>query len=313
MERAFTQWLTQRFAGRLRNNEPMARHTSLGVGGPAEVYLAIADEQELRELVRNCTENKIPYMILAGGTNLLVTDRGIRGVVIDIKHGLKEITRQGERNGEVFIVAQAGAGLQMLCRYAIDKGLAGMNFALGIPGTVGGAVVMNAGTEKGNMAEVVTAVTVLQPNGETVSREKEALDFIYRGSSLTPGRSSIFGGDLITSVLFSLCPDNPETLRTEANAILKKRMQAQPKGVQSAGCFFKNPSGREPAGKLIDRAGLKGKAVGGAAVSKVHANFIVTRPGATAADVLNLMTQVQQTVADDYGVCLEPEVVIVGE
>ncbi len=293
-------------------NEPMAGHTSLGVGGPADIFVGIADKEELRALVSACTANKVPYLVLGGGSNLLVTDRGFRGVVIDVKHGLQTISRE-EREGKSQIAAQAGVGLQMLCRYALDHGLAGMNFALGIPGTVGGAVIMNAGTAGGSMADVVTAVELMRPNGEIISREKEALDFVYRGSSLMPRGGQVNGGDLVIRVFLALRPGNPESLRKEANQILRKRMRDQPRGVQSAGCFFKNPPGQEPAGKLIDRAGLKGEAVGGAAVSEAHANFIVIRDNAAAADVLELMKRIQQKIANDYGIYLEPEVMIVGE
>lgn len=313
MDAAFKNWLCEQFGDQVRLDEPMARHTSLGVGGPADVFIKVNDADQLRELVRRCTKEKVPYLALAGGTNLLVKDGGIRGVVIDMKSGLKNISQAAGTDGEALVLAQTGVGLQALCRYAIDNGLAGLNFALGIPGTVGGAVVMNAGTAGGAMGDVVAAVEVLTPAGDVVRKEKQALGFVYRGSCFNRNGRPTVGGDLILTVLLMLTPANPDVLRAEANDILKQRMGSQPKGVRSAGCFFKNPQGGEPAGKLIDQAGLKGRVIGGAAVSDIHANFIVAQQGAKAADVIELMKLIQQTVANDAGVRLEPEVMIVGE
>ena len=312
MDAQFKKWLTRQFAGQVRLDEPMSRHTSFGVGGPADVFIEIEDILQLQELVAGCTASAVPYLVLAGGTNLLVKDRGVRGVVIDVKQGLQSITRKADRDQKAIVEAEAGVGLQILCRYAIDNGLAGMNFAVGIPGTVGGAVIMNAGAWDGSMADVVEAVQLIKPDGNMVVKEKQSLAFAYRGSCFA-ANSQKHNGDLIASVCFAFSFGEVAVLRDEANRYLKNRMQTQPKGIRSAGCFFKNPETGEPAGKIIDRSGMKGQAVGGASISESHANFILAHKEATAADVLELMALVQNTVADRFGVYLEPEVIIVGE
>ncbi len=309
----FTAWLQHRFPGRVKLDEPMSKHTSFCVGGPADMFVSVKGERQLTDLVLACVEAGINYTAVAGGTNLLVLDGGIRGVVIDMKKGLKDVEAVSDAGGGVTIMAQAGANLQTLCRHAIDNGLAGMNFALGIPGTVGGAVVMNAGTSRGSMADILETVTTLTPEGRLEERIRSDMIFSYRRFELkgvSPGSADRI---LVTRARLSCRHDDPRRLREEAGDILNDRMRNHPVGVQSAGCFFKNPAGGDPAGKLIDLAGLKGRRVGGAAVSDRHANYIVNTGGATAADILELMTVVQEKVAGKFGVRLEPEVKIVGE
>ena len=309
----FKAWLQQRFTGRVKLDESMAKHTSFCVGGPAEVFVSVKDAKQLAALVTACLETGIQYTVVAGGTNLLVRDGGIPGVVINMKNGLKEMSVESGGGDDVIIRAQAGVNLQALCRQAIDSGLAGMNFALGIPGTVGGAVYMNAGTSRGAMGDVLTAVDTLTPDGAAVERNRSELAFEYRRFALkgTPPEAETLL--LVTGVRLSCRRDDPERLRREARDILNERMRNHPIGVQSAGCFFKNPATGEPAGRLIDMAGLKGRRVGGAAVSDKHANYIVNTGGATASDILSLMVVVQEEVENKFGVRLEPEVKIVGE
>ena len=309
----FKAWLQQRFTGRVKLDESMAKHTSFCVGGPAEIFVSVKDEKQLTELVKSCSEAGIQYMIVAGGTNLLVRDGGIPGVVINMKKGLKETAIESDGGEEVIIRAQAGVNLQTLCRQAIDSGFAGMNFALGIPGTVGGAVIMNAGTSRGVMADALSTVETLLPDGTAVEQDRSELVFEYRRFSLKGLGPDTEKQILVTGVRLSCRKDDPERLRREAREILNERMRNHPIGVQSAGCFFKNPADGEPAGKLIDLAGLKGRSVGGAAVSEKHANYIVNTGSATAADILSLMAIVQEQVADKFGVTLEPEVKIVGQ
>ncbi len=313
MKTAFQQWLQDRFGEQVRWNEPMAAHTTLRVGGPAEAYVAVADAEALRELVAKCAAENVPYFILAGGTNLLVRDGGLAGVVIDVKKGLKDIRRLPAREEALPVAAGAGANLQALCRFAIENGLDGMNFALGIPGTVGGAITMNAGTARGDMAGVVASIRLLTPDGRFVERGKNETRFDYRGMVIPGVTDDRRGQAVIVDAVLELSAADPEEVRTEADALLQERLLMQPTSAWSAGCFFKNPPGGESAGRLIDQAGLKGQSVGGAAVSERHANFIINTGQARAADILALMELVRTKVADTFGVMLEPEVRIVGE
>ncbi|MEW6076405.1 MAG: UDP-N-acetylmuramate dehydrogenase [Thermodesulfobacteriota bacterium] len=309
----FTAWALHRFPGRVKRDEPMARHTSFGVGGPADLFVSVKDEKQLRELVLACVEAGVPYTAVAGGTNLLVLDRGIRGVVIDMKKGLKDIRVDGDAGDVVTVRAGAGVNLQSLCQYAIDNGLAGMNFALGIPGTVGGAVIMNAGTARGAMGDVLETVTILTSDGRLMKAARDDMVFRYRHFEVRGFSPDAADPFLVTAARLSCRREEPVRLRAEARDILNERMRSHPVGVRSAGCFFKNPAEGESAGRLIDRAGLKGRRVGGAAVSDKHANYIVNTGGATAADILTLMAEVRREVAERFGVRLEPEVKIVGE
>lgn len=313
LDKDFVQWLQENFSDSLRLDEPMARHTRFRVGGEAEAYVAVEDEIQLENLVCQCVRSGVPYLILAGGSNLLVKDGGLRGVVIDIKKGLQTITTEKKEKGRQLLAAGAGANLQVLCRFAIDNGLAGLNFALGIPGTVGGATVMNAGTHRGNMADIVSSVKILTAEGDILEKGRTELEFDYRGMTVKDMSSGENRQTVIITVYLSVSDDDPQKLREEANNILKERLQGQPTDAWSAGCFFKNPADAEPAGKLIEMAGMKGQMLGGAAVSEKHANFIINTGEATAGDILGLMEAVQKKVAEIFGVCLEPEVRIVGE
>jgi UDP-N-acetylmuramate dehydrogenase len=309
----FKAWLLHRFPGRVKLDEPMARHTSFGVGGPADYFVSVKDERQLRDLVLACLEAGVHYTAVAGGTNLLVLDRGIRGVVIDMKKGLQDLRTDPAAGDTMSVLAGAGVNLQALCRFAVDNGLAGMNFAQGIPGTVGGAVMMNAGTSRGAMGDVLETVTILTPDGRLVETARDGMVFRYRHFELKgfpPGAADPF---LVTGARLSGRREEPARLREEAKDILNERLRNHPAGVRSAGCFFKNPPEGEPAGRLIDRAGLKGRRVGGAVVSEKHANYIVNTGGATATDIMTLMNAVRTAVAERFGVRLEPEVKIVGE
>jgi len=230
-----------------------------------------------------------------------------------MKKGLKKIEAGSDSGEEVIIFAEAGVNLQTLCRYAIDNGLAGMNFALGIPGTVGGAITMNAGTSRGVIADIMTSVTTVTRDGQSVERDRTEMVCTYRNFGLKGFSPAEVSKVLVTGAKLSCRRDEPKRLREEAGEILNARMRNHPIGVQSAGCFFKNPAEGDPAGKLIDLTGLKGRQVGGAAVSDIHANYIVNTGGATAADILTLMAVVQEQVSDRFDVMLEPEVKIVGE
>lgn len=313
INKAHKQWLTETFGPSVRYREPMSRHTSLRVGGPADVYVAPQKKSDLVLLVRWANENSLPYFIIGNGTNLLVLDKGIRGIVISMKHCLKDIQHTALNKKNVVVTSGAAARLSTLCKYANGNRLRGMNFALGIPGSVGGAIVMNAGTGHGSMADVITAVVLLSPGGESVKIEKHALRFRYRGLDWkeSPAVSGM-QNPIILEGEFRLSVAHKLEIEKEANAILEKRSAMQPLHQRSAGCFFKNPATGKSAGELIDLAGLKGKQIGDAQVSTMHANFIINKDRATAADILQLKELIQKTVLASFNVTLEPEVKIVG-
>jgi UDP-N-acetylmuramate dehydrogenase len=307
------KWLTRMLGKNVKFDEPMSRHTYIRVGGRADVYAAPDTGEKLITLVRWSRQKGIPYLVIGDGTNLLVKDNGIKGVVLVLKKCFKNISQTYTEKDEVMVTAMAGAGMQTLCRFAIDKGLGGMNFALGIPGTVGGGIIMNAGTSHGCMENVLDSITVLQPTGQTRRIDKEKLDFSYRSLSWLRADNQVNAGQsIILDGRFRLKPSDPDQLKKEAGAILKKRRKSQPMDLPSAGCFFKNPAAGKSAGELIELAGLKGKSIGGAEISTVHANFIINRGSASAADCLALMELVQATVSEKFNVDLEPEVKIVG-
>jgi len=304
------KWLKVQFGERVKWNEPMSRHTSFRVGGAADAFLSLRGIRELKTLTAFCREKEIPCFVLGDGTNLLVTDAGVRGVVITLSDGFRKIKIVQDEGSVVTVRAMAGARTRMLCRFAIQKGLAGMNFAVGIPGTVGGAIVMNAGSPRGCMADVVEAVEGFCPDGRIRTYPRNALDFDYRGLKWAPGADAT--PPILLSGLFRLLRTDPESLRVEASTILAMRKKRQPWKWPSAGCFFKNPFPEKSAGELIDQAGLRGRRVGGAMVSERHANFIVNTGNATASDILALAREIEETVWNRFKVPLEPEVKIIG-
>ncbi len=309
------RWLQRTAPGAVRFDEPMARHTTLRVGGPAEALVRPRDVAQLRELVSGAAQRGLPLLVLGRGSNLLVTDGGIEGMVIELS-ALHTITLREapEPGGTRSVTALAGARLAALCRFALSRGLAGLEFAVGIPGSVGGAVAVNAGTADGSMGDVLTSVTVMTPGGDLHRLSADRLSFGYRRFALPPELAEDGSGRraVIVSGAFRLRPSDPARIRSRARRLARTRLRKQPLARPSAGSFFKNPPGREPAGRLIEAAGLKGRRVGDAAVSRRHANFIVNLGRATSSDVLALADQVQREVQARFGVRLEPEVVIVG-
>jgi len=307
------KWLAGRFGTSVKFNEPMSKHTSLRVGGPAEAYVVPGNMDALKLLVNWAWQSGVPYFIVGDGTNLLVKDGGIGGVVIVLTKCLKAITKTGKESEEVLVTAMAGVRMQALCRYAIEHGLAGMSFALGIPGTVGGGIMMNAGTAHGWIANVLDAITVLLPNGQIQEITRELLKFSYRNLAWNMELNQKYQAlPVILDGSFCLQPSDPQKLKAQAEDILKTRRLKQPNGYPSAGCFFKNPPYGKTAGELIERAGLKGKSIGGAEVSSKHANFLINTGQASAADFLALMEHVQETVSKRFNIDLEREVQIVG-
>jgi UDP-N-acetylmuramate dehydrogenase len=308
------KWLSMTFGRSVVFDEPMSRHTYFHIGGPADAFVKPESVEKLKELILWCGNAGIPHWVMGRGSNILVKDGGIRGAVIVLQACLNHIQKKEAHDRGIRVKAMAGVGLQRLCRHAVRYGFGGMNFALGIPGSVGGGIRMNAGTVHGSMGDVVENITVLLPSGQVVDLTPNEMAFSYRNLSfLSPAVLQERGQAIILEACFSLFPRTPDRLRREAEAILKNRSAAQPVNEKSSGCFFKNPESGPPAGLLIEKAGLKGKSVGDAEVSARHANFIINRGRATAEDVLNLMEVVQEAVFKKFDILLKPEVHIVGE
>jgi UDP-N-acetylmuramate dehydrogenase len=296
------------FKGDLKRAEPLSNHTSYAIGGPADILACPAHKEDLRLLLHAIKTQKLPSFILGGGTNLLVRDGGFRGVMINLRrmHAIK-IEREYHSIGGSFVVvyAEAGASLAKLLSFVVDRGFTGLEFAAGIPGTVGGAICMNAGTAHGEMGDVVDSVTLISPDGELSTRIAAELKFGYRMASVPEGH-------LVLEVWIVLRRESKVKTKARLKEMLNKRKPRQPWGFPNAGSVFKNPQ-QESAGRLIEDAGLKGRSVGGAQVSEKHANFIVNTGKATASDVLELMEIVKKNVFEVHGVHLEPEIKIVGE
>ncbi len=296
------------FKGELTEHEPLGRHTSFGIGGPADVLACPVDRNGLAILLEEIRKRGLKHFVLGGGTNLLVRDGGFRGVVISLQHmDMVRIEREYRSVGGTFAVlcAEAGAPLAKLHFFATEQGLTGLEFAAGIPGTVGGAVCMNAGTAAGETGDVVESVTLITPDGALVTRGREELGFGYR-------TANIAAGYVVVDARIVLRRDDRERVKARVKELLDKRKLRQPAGLPNAGSVFKNPQ-EESAGKLIESAKLKGRRVGDAQISDKHANFIVNLGKATAKDVLDLMEIVKQTVLEVHGVRLEPEIKIIGE
>lgn len=290
-------------------NESMARHTTFKVGGPADLFFAPATKGELIGVIKRSRDLDIPVILVGSGTNLLVRDRGIRGLVVTTKRMNKDLDLAITTDPEGTITASSGVILGAAARFAMDRGMAGFEFCAGIPGTVGGAVMMNAGTSLGTIADILVSLEVVSGDGKIITIDRSELSFAHRKlmfDSLDPcmfvlgARFRVFAGD-------------KQQIRDRWLSLLELRHASQPGKVASAGCFFKNPDGGMPAGLLIDRAGLKGQRFGNAMVSKIHGNFIVNLGGATALEILTLKRIVQDEVRKKFNVDLKPEVKIEGE
>jgi len=308
------KWLASNLGSSVSFNEPMAKHTSIRIGGPAEAYIVPEKLQDLIQLVQWSARRSISYLIIGNGTNLLVKDGGIKGLVISLARCLNEIKVLEKNPQAVIVCALAGVPMSALCNYAIKNGFTGLNFALGIPGTIGGCIAANAGTSHGSVDKVLKALKVLLPSGRIKILPQEQLFFSYR--KLTwPQIDGLIHPDtpVILEGHFDLHHSSAQKLRQEADQILQKRRQQQPVGALSTGCVFKNPLKGRTAGELIDRAGLKTKSMGGATISAKHANFFINTGKATAADFIALMAKARDAVSAKYDVDLESEVNIVGE
>lgn len=306
------QWLAENFGRQVKFDEPMSSYTYFRVGGPAEAFVTPLDLDSLKRLVRWCSAGGHSPLVIGSGSNLLVKDQGLAGIVISLRRCLAAIEVAVDAD-QPRVTAQAGVNLQAFCRLCAKKGLNGMNFAVGIPGTVGGAIMMNAGTDKGSMADVVDSVGCLLQDGRAIRFQRRMLDFSYRSLSWERHRPvGMTETPIITDGSFGLKIGDASMLKKEAADLLRRRSEKQPVDQPSAGCFFRNPAEGPSAGELIDRCGLKGCRIGNAQVSTKHANFIVNLGGATAHDILSLMERVRNAVADRFEVVLDPEVKIVG-
>lgn len=287
--------------GRVRLDEPMAKHTTFRIGGQADALVMPGSTEELGRVLAFAREHKIPFLIVGRGSNLLVRDGGIRGIVIKIAEGMDNVQTNGVR-----MVAEAGVSLSALAKKCAALSLAGFEFAAGIPGSLGGALAMNAGAYGGEMKDVVEWVESMDADGMTRRRSNSEMLFSYRHSILQgTGEIALKAGLLLSA-------GDGEQIEVRMKELNDRRQANQPLTLPSAGSVFKRPEGHY-TGPMIQDCGLKGCRVGGAEVSTLHANFIVNTGGATATDVLALIEKVRETVYARYGVWLEPEVRVVGE
>ena len=281
-------------------DEPMSEHTTFEIGGPADFYVIPEDFDEVRDVITACKDAGADYFVLGCGSDLLVSDEGYRGVIVAVADGLMGVSVEGDQ-----MCCQAGVGLREASEMACELGLSGLEFACGIPGSVGGACFMNAGAYGGCMADVLKEVRVLLPDGSLDDVAVEDLALGYRQSRIADE------GWVVLSATFDLDRGDPEKIRATMDDLTHQREEKQPLELPSAGSTFKRPEGYF-AGKLITDAGLKGYQSGGAAVSKKHAGFVVNVGGATAADVHAVIEHVQDEVERTSGVRLEPEVRFLG-
>ena len=293
--------LTQALGDAVRFDVPLARHTSLGVGGPADALATPSDRTGLARALSVCRAHGLPHHVLGAGFNTVVRDGGLEGVVVRLSkfRRIEERPARGVR-------AEAGVSHSQVTRFCSRRGLAGLEFAAGIPGTVGGWLAMNAGIPQREIEGRVREIEVMSPTGRhTRHLSRERLNFVYRALR------GIAPGSLILSALFSVAVATPREVKTAVDRLLARRAETQPLDVPSCGSVFKNPHG-DHAGRLIERAGLKGHRIGGAEISTLHANFIANTGGATATDVLALIAHARHEVFARCGVQLEPEVRVVG-
>ena len=281
--------------------EPMKNHTTFRIGGPADALALPKTPEEVAEVVRFCNEHAQPYYVLGNGSNLLVSDEGYRGLVLQLYRNFNDIQVNGET-----ITVQSGAMLAAVARTAYQTGLTGLEFASGIPGTIGGAVVMNAGAYGGEMKNVLKEVTVLTKEGEVLVIPAKALELGYRTSVIPKN------GWIVLGAVLQLKKGDQEQILARMEELKEQRITKQPLDLPSAGSTFKRPEGYF-AGKLIMDAGLRGFTVGGAQVSEKHCGFVVNRGNATATDVWELICEVKRRVKEMTGVELEPEVKLLGD
>jgi UDP-N-acetylmuramate dehydrogenase len=282
-------------------DEPMKNHTSLKVGGPADIMVLPRNEKSLTDIVKHCGRWNIPFYVMGNGTNFLVRDKGLRGVVLKTTETLKEYSVDGN-----IISCSAGVLLSLIANVAMKAGLGGLEFASGIPGTLGGAVAMNAGAYDGEMKDIVVKSSCIDEKGEELTLEGEKHEFGYRTSAVQKNRY------IVLSTRLLLKKSDSSLIKEKMDGFNMRRKQKQPLSIPSAGSVFKRPEGYY-AGKLIEDCGLKGFKIGGAMVSEKHCGFIVNTGSANASDIINLINHVRHEVNKKFGVNLETEVKIIGE
>ncbi|GFN34359.1 UDP-N-acetylmuramate dehydrogenase [Tepidimicrobium xylanilyticum] len=287
--------------GEILFDEPMKNHTSFKIGGPADIMIIPNREDDITKSIKFCRENNIRYFVMGNGTNLLVKDTGIRGVVIKISNGFDNIEIQGDK-----VICQSGALLSKVAKKALKNSLTGFEFASGIPGTIGGAITMNAGAYGGEMKDIVVKVRVLDKNNRVVEFSNEEMDFRYRGSKVVDQGLVVLGAE------FKLKNGDFSQIKERMEDLTERRVSKQPLELPSGGSTFKRPEGHF-AGKLIEDAGLRGVRFGDAQVSEKHCGFIVNRGEATFEQVLTLIRTIQKIVYDKFNVILEPEIKIIGD
>ena len=293
--------LFEKISENIKYNEPMSAHTTFRIGGNADVFADVSGAEEIRALIALCRENDYPYTVVGNGSNLLVSDKGIRGLVIHIGKNMSAVRTDGDR-----VRAEAGALMSAVAAVCLENSLTGFEPMSGIPGTIGGGIFMNAGAYGGELSQVLENVTYLNGSGEIVTAERERLGLGYRRSMFQSGDRVILSCELKLSV------GNKDEIKAAMADYRARRNAKQPVNMPSAGSAFKRPEGYF-AGKLIQDAGLRGYRIGGAQISELHAGFIVNAGDATAADVDALIRHVQKTVYNKFGVMLEPEIRRVGE
>lgn len=284
-------------SGEIHISEPLAPMTSYRIGGPVDIYIEPASTEELAALVQYFRGADAPYVLLGNGSNILISDDGIRGVALNIEKHFSDVTMEGD-----VVTAGAGVRLSKFVDFCVRHGLAGSEMLAGIPGTLGGGVIMNAGAYGGEISDHMLDVTVLR-EGAVKTLRKEQAGFRYRGSDLR--------GDIVISARFRFPTGDEDALKARRKELLLKRNASQPVNYSNAGSIFKNPEGKYAA-KLIEECGLKGYQVGGAQVAVLHANFIINTGGATAADVLAVISHVRRTVLQQTGILLELEILLLG-
>lgn len=285
----------------LLTNEMMSKHTTFKIGGPADMFVSVRSVEEIKALAELAAETKTPFTVIGNGSNLLVGDKGIRGLVIQIGRDFSDVSVEGN-----IITAQAGVLMSKLASEALKAGLTGFETLSGIPGTLGGGIFMNAGAYGGEIKNVIKNVTYMDKDGKIKTISNEECDFSYRHSIFTDGDKYILTAQI------ELQKGNKEEISAAMEDYNKRRREKQPLSMPSAGSTFKRPEGYF-AGKLIEDSNLKGYSVGGAMISELHAGFVVNTGNATAADVMRLICDVQKTVKEKFGVELEPEVKLTGE
>ena len=280
----------------VRTDEPMKQHTTFRIGGAADYFVSPQTTDQIKNIIDLCKSEAMPWYVIGNGSNLLVSDRGFRGVIIQLFKNFSDLRVEGDR-----LYVQAGTLLSRTAKKALEASLTGFEFAAGIPGTIGGAMVMNAGAYDGEMSQVVTTVTVVNRNGEIMELDNSTMEYGYR-TSVIQNQSFV-----VTKVTFRLQPGDPEQIAAKMEELAIRRREKQPLEYPSAGSTFKRPEGHF-AGQLIMEAGLRGYSVGGAKVSEKHCGFIINTGNATAEDVKDVIWEVQRRVKERFHVELEPEI-----